>query len=257
MFNPKSYLLPNKITYILRKLVNKDYIPKAFEFLIGKIDYFCFWNKFDFDLMNKYYHTNMEFRFFSYGGVQKAADLNNILFPLEERSTSVIMVNHQASQTGNHGTLMRKIKEIDSSNLYVKLVPLSYGSVGIKQNVQKLGKKLFNDKFEPLMTYMALDEYNKKLASVDIAFFGQHRQEAAGNIIQLLRNGVKVFLRNDNSLLNYYRSLGYLVYSFEDDFNSINDLKSLSITEKQHNRDCYLSHINYFEDFMPTFLINI
>ena len=40
---------------------------------------------------------------------------------------------------------------------------------------------------------------------------------------------------------------------FEDDLKSISDLRSLTMTEKEHNRKCYLDNISYCDDFMPNF----
>ena len=116
-----------------------------------------------------------------------------------------------------------------------------------------MGDKLFGNSFFPITTYLPKEEYFRLLEKVDVAIFGQRRQEASGNIIQLLRNGVKVFLRNDNTLLNYYRTRGYIIFSFEDDLIDEYSLRSLSILEKEHNRQCYLDTRLYYDDFMPTF----
>ena len=55
IFKPHTYLYPNKITYKLRKLINKAYIPDAFEYLLPYIDYFCFWNYYDYELLCRYF----------------------------------------------------------------------------------------------------------------------------------------------------------------------------------------------------------
>ena len=255
LFKPHTYLFPSKITYIMRKLLNKAYIPESLEFLLPHIDYFCFWNKFDYELLCKYYKTSIKFKYFNYGGIYNKETQLNFLYPLKnkEGNDPVIMINHQASQTGNHMTIMKRIHEIDSLNRFTKLLPISYGSIRLRAQIKDVGSKLFNEKFYPVENYMNVDEYYKLLSNVDVAVFGQHRQEAAGNIIQLLRNGVKIFLRNDNNLLNYYKSKGYLVFSYEDDLNSYEDLQPLTLEEKEHNRNCYIQSIPYCDDFMPNF----
>lgn len=255
ILKPHTYLFPGRITYVIRKLLRKSYITDALEFLLPHIDYFCFWNKFDYDLLCKYYRTQIKFKYFNYGGIYNKDGQFKFLYPLEKEKEHepIIMINHQASQTGNHVTIMKHIHEIDSLNQFTKLLPISYGSARLRAQIKAVGLKLFKDKFHPIENYMDLDEYNKLLSNIDIAVFGQHRQEAAGNIIQLLRNGVKVFLRNDNSLMSYYKSKGYFVYSFEDDLNSYDSLKPLTMEEKVHNRNCYMQSIPYCDDFMPNF----
>ena len=103
------------------------------------------------------------------------------------------------------------------------------------------------------MEYLKTDEYFKMLKNVDVAVFGQRRQEASGNIIQLLRNGVKVFLRNDNSLLEYYRKQGYIIFSVENDLTRETLFTPLSLDEQVHNRQTYLDNRFYYSDFMPEF----
>ena len=68
---------------------------------------------------------------------------------------------------------------------------------------------------------------------MNASIYGQHRQEGGGNIIQAFRSGTKVFLREDNNLLQLYRDWGLKVFSFENDLNSIEDLlTSLSIEDQ-------------------------
>ncbi|MDE6094863.1 MAG: hypothetical protein K2G52_01590, partial [Muribaculaceae bacterium] len=245
--------LPNKISKIIRK-IRRRYLPDTVKGLFPYIDYFCFWNKKDYDLLTYFYKYPIKYKYFAYSANCPGENPTN-LFPLKNKLTDTIMINHQASLFGNHDTIFSKLKEIDQKNHFIKLVPLSYGSTIIRSNVFKLGNKLFGHKFKPILNYMQRDEYFNMLKSIDIAIFGQRRQEASGNIIQLLKNGVKVFLRNDNNLLEYYRQKGYIIFSFEDDLIDLNSLKSLTLDEKEHNRKCYLSNLVYYDDFMPNFFL--
>lgn len=249
-FKKDTYYLPNNLSKYLRKLTGK-YLPDTLKGLLPYIDYFCFWNKMDYDLLLKYYNYPIKYKYFAYSSNYKGCNPVN-LFPLSQRCTNIVMINHQASLFGNHDTVFKKIYLIDKDNKLTKLVPLSYGSKAIRNKVCKLGKTLFGSKFRPILNYMLRNDYFNLLKDVDIAIFGQRRQEASGNIIQMLKNGVKVFLRNDNNLLDFYRQQGYIIFSFEDDLTNMESLDSLSIEEKEHNRNCYLSNIVYYDDFMPS-----
>lgn len=254
-FDRETYFLPNKFSKFLRK-ITKRYLPNTVCNLIPYIDYFCFWNKSDYELMQKYYPSDIKFKYFAYSSNYKGIEQKG-LFQLEDRDTSVIMVNHQASLFGNYDTVMNRIFEVNRDNHFEIIAPLSYGNYLIRKNSLKLGSKLFGNKFNPILEYMSRDEYFKILSRVDVAVFGQRRQEASGNIIQLLKNGVKIFLRNDNNLLQYYRLQGYIIYSFEDDLNSKESLRSLTLEEKYRNRNCYFSHLKYYDDFMPNLFEDI
>lgn len=250
IFDRLFYYTPNRFSKVLRKLT-ANYRPGAFAKLFGMIDYFCFWNKRDYDLLKVNFKTDAEFRFFAYSANETGQQPES-LFRLRERKTACVQINHQASLFGNHGTVFRRLAEIDPTNSLVKLVPLSYGHRLIRERTLRTGKSMFGDKFRPVLGYMPQDEYFDMLDKVDVAIFGQRRQEASGNIIQLLRNGVKVFLRNDNNLLYYYREKGYLIFSFEDDLKDIRSVEALSIEEQQHNRDCFMRNRLYYDNFMPS-----
>lgn len=250
LFSKETYYLPNRISKFFRKIMHK-YLPDTVKGLLPYINYFCFWNKSDYDLLLKYYNYPIKFKYFAYGSNFKGCAPSN-LFSLKEKDSKIIMINHQASFWGNHNTVFNRITKIDKDNQFIKLVPLSYGSNEIRKKVYKQGKSLFGTNFKPILKYMSRDDYFDILKDVDIAVFGHRRQEASGNIIQMLKNGVKVFLRNDNNLLDFYRKQGYIIFSFEDDLKNMKSLESLSIEEKEYNRNCYLSNIVYYDDFMPS-----
>ena len=246
-----SYYVPNACSKLIRKLCRR-YLPSVVMEMLPHIDYFCFWFKDDYDLLKKYFNVPIKYKLFAYSA-SKRGEAPPYLFDLKDRQTATIMVNHQASAFGNHKTVFRRLKELNCTKQYDVIVPLSYGSSWVKRGVVKMGDKLFGNSFSPITTYLPKEEYFRLLEKVDVAIFGQRRQEASGNIIQLLRNGVKVFLRNDNMLLNYYRARGYIIFSFEDDLIDEYSLRSLSILEKEHNRQCYMDTRLYYDDFMPTF----
>jgi hypothetical protein len=164
---------------------------------------------------------------------------------LSKKREFKISVNQSASLSGNHLTILQKIHSIDSGKLVSEIiVPLSYGNEIVADKVIEEGYLLFNSKLIPLTDFMDRDAYFELFKDVSVAFFGARRQEASGNIVQLLREGVKIFLRNDNNMLEYLRIKGFLVYSFEDDFQSIEDLRGLSTDEMLRNRQAFHNWIN-------------
>ena len=75
------------------------------------IDYFCTWFSYDFELLNKYFDSNLKFKYFKYLSPYKDTVQNDkISFCSKEKD--LIMVNHQASLTGNYITLFRKLKSL-------------------------------------------------------------------------------------------------------------------------------------------------
>lgn len=251
-FNPfrkYSYYRPNIVSKYVRRLMG-IYNPPAYMKLMKMADYFCFWNKRDYDLACRFFNLSMKYHQFAYTANKRDAE-PEYLFDLDATIHGKILINHQASFFGNHKTIFKKLKQLDKENRFEKIVPLSYGPPSVRVTMLEVGKKMFGNQFKPLLDYMSRDKYFDILRTVDVAIFGQRRQEAAGNIIQLLKNGVKVFLRNDNNLLQYYREKGYYIYSFEDDLNGIEDLQPLTLEEKKYNRENFMSKRMYYEDYMP------
>ena len=250
-FRKESYFKPNRVTRMIRRLTG-NYKPDTVLKLLPMVDYFCFWSRRDYDLLRRYFDYPIEYKFFAYGANWHGKDPDG-LFPLEEGGAGSVMINHQASFYGNHNTDFKALKRIDKDNRLEKIVPLSYGNSAVRERTLRLGKKYFGAKFNPVLDYMPAAEYFNILRRVDVALFGQRRQEASGNIIQLLKNGVRVYLRNDNNLLDYYREKGYIIFSVEDDLRDEDSLRPLSMEEKRHNRECYLGNLLYYDDFMPEF----
>ena len=253
-FSPRTYMYPNKYNLWLCKLLRKQVISEVLMKAIPYIDYFCFWNYGDYKLLQDNFHTGIKYKFFVYSSLEKDADDLLVQTTLPTKQHHTLLINHQASVTGNHHTIMERIATVDKDNLYEKIIPLSYGSGYIRKAVLKKGKALFGEKFSPVLRYMPQAEYFALINKVEVAVIGARRQEAAGNIINLLSNGTKVFLREDNNLLQYYREKGFIIFSYEKDLNSLADLQPLTMEEQLHNRECRIKSRVYNEQFMPSFI---
>ncbi len=253
-FSLRTYMYPNKWNLMLRKLLRKQVISEVLMKAIPYIDYFCFWNYADYKLLQDNFHTNIKYKFFMYSSLEKNACDILLQSELPIKRHNTLLINHQASVTGNHNSIMERIVAIDKGNIYEKIFPLSYGSSYIRKDVLKKGELLFGEKFNPILRYMPQSEYFALINTIEVAIIGSRRQEAAGNIINLLSNGTKVFLREDNNLLQYYREKGFIIYSYEKDLNSLADLQPLTLKEQLHNRECRIKNRVYNEQFMPSFI---
>ena len=255
-FNPMSYIQPTKYSRILwggvfrykgMENVLKDFLKYT--------DFFCTWMYEDYELLQKYYPSQTKFKFFQYRARKHGEDTKNYLTGrFLKKNPHTIMVNHQASMTGNHSTLLKKLKSFRGIENYDIYAPLSYGQRTTRRFVTWKGKRYFKDRFHTITQYMPRSKYFETVGKFEVALFGQLRQEASGNISLLLANGTKVFMRESSTLYQHYKNQGYLVYSFEHDLNSVDDLKGLSDDEKQHNVKVALDNVKYFDDFMPALL---
>ena len=253
IFSRKNWISPTRYNYYLRKLMGEkiyyDHLVEALPY----IDYFCFWLREDYELFQRYFPSEIKFRQFQYKARYREEEHGTDPVDFNKDATT-IRVNHSASKTANHDTLMRLLAQIDRDNVLRKEFPLSYGSTYIRKDVIKMGQRLFGKQFVPLLDYVSFDDYLHSLSKVGIAIFGHRRQEATGNISLLLKLGAKVFLRECNPVLSYYRRMGYHIYSVENDLKGMDDLRPLTPEQMQHNADTATRNRVYYEDFMPQLL---
>lgn len=236
--NPSFFI--NEVKKRIRKYVGKSQVSdsKIVE-AIKMIDYFCFWNEQDYWLLKEHFYTKAKYKPFIYSNV---LDTGKKVLQENRKDKFNLLINHSASKTGNHLTILQAITKDIEDKLDKIVLPLNYGNTQVKTLVLTEGKR-FREKFNPLLDFLPLDEYYGILNSIDCAVFGMQRQEAGGNLLFLLNNGVKIFLRKKNNLLDYFRSLGFIVYCFEEDFTA-NEIAPLTLEEKEHNRQIYQAHFS-------------
>lgn len=220
--------------YLIDKMRMIKHWP-LFKHFAAKVDYFCFWNIYDYQLLTKYVKTQAKFKFYTHDG---GIAVNNNFVDYKKGNTGcVVQINHSASWDGNHLTVLKKIARIDNDRRLKLLIPLSYGKQSVVKEVENfIEKERLNA--EVLKAFLPIDEYYALTRKVNATIFGQHRQEGGYNIIQSFRSGTKVFLREDNNLLRLYRDWGLKVFSFEDDLNSIEDLLTPLPIEDQILNNC-------------------
>lgn len=253
LFSRESWISPTRYNYFIRKLLGKTIFYDRLVEALPWIDYFCFWLYEDYLLLKEHFSTNIVFKRFQYSAYYRSDPVEQE--PLNyQKNLKEIRINHSASKTGNHDTVMNLLRQIDVNNEYRKVVPLSYGSMYMRKQIIKMGRRFFGEKFVPELKYVDRNEYLANLSRVGVAIFGHCRQEASGNISPLLRSGAKVFLRERNFLLKHYRDLGFIVFSVEKDLKTIDDLQPLTVEQMQHNAEVAVKSRVFYEDFMPQLL---
>jgi len=118
-----------------------------------------------------------------------------------------ILLGNSASPTNNHLETFEVLRGLDLEDRNL-IVPLSYGDHWYAAQVCTRGKKLFGNRFVPLLDYLPAVEYAERLASCGFVFMNHVRQQATGNVSTALLKGAKVFLRRENLLTSFYRKLG-------------------------------------------------
>lgn len=158
------------------------------------------------------------------------------LYDCKCNGDNVFLGNAASIECNYWGSLLRlRFSNINKKKI---ITPLSYGLPWVRNSVVKMGKFLFQSKFIPLVDFFPLHEYNNILLNCNVMIMPHIQPHAQGNIIVALWVGMKVFLSKRNLSYSYFKRIGCLVYSIEDDLGyNINDLTGLTNEEIAINRN--------------------
>ena len=163
-------------------------------------------------------------------------ELNEARFTLGNN----IYIGNSASNSSNHLDIFLQLKKLNLSTRKI-IVPLSYGCSRYRFLINFLGKQIFKDKFEPLLKFLPIDEYNQILLSCNVLIFNHRRAQAIGNILFGIWAGHKVFLRKCNPVYSYLKSLNVEVCSIEEDL-FIENINTLEKEKQIKNREIITQH---------------
>ena len=163
-----------------------------------------------------------------------------------------IIIGNSADPLNNHLDLIEYIEklQLDGRRVYM---PLSYA--GFPAYIKKV-KKAFEDKigenFIPLESFLNSADYFDIMNSCSVGIFFHERQQAIGNINQILRNGGKVFLSETSVAYQYLSSIGARVFSVQKDLCDTEINKPLSVSEKETNRRLTTPTLEYKISLLKT-----
>lgn len=110
-----------------------------------------------------------------------------------------IMVGHNAFEQDHTLETLQMLARYRDENIRI-VAPLSYGEERYRTKVVETGKRLFGDKFAPVLSWIEPKEYQRMLKSASVYVMGVDRQAGTFNVNLMLRLGCKVFLRTDTTL---------------------------------------------------------
>lgn len=184
----------------------------------------------DYELVRKWYSTRAKYiPSLMYGShVARGLELQSVA----DKNLINIQVGNSADPENRHAEVFDKLDQLRGKVKFNVYCPLSYGNEEYAQAVIAKGTSLFRENFLPLTEFMSFDEYNRYMATIDVAIFNHRRQQAMGNIIGLLSMGKTVYLRPTETPYQFFKELGITVFSS----CTIDEcLKVLSEKQKQEN----------------------
>ena len=237
------------------------YSHKKFIESFKEINFFFSFLRSDFDNVVNYSNAKLNYRLFSYLSFDQFFEINdkprNIIY---NNKDVIIMINHNGDPILNHFDVLERLVKI---NCKFKLVfPIAYGNTKYINNLKEYCFKNFDfGQIDFWDKFISPSEYSEKLLSINVAIFNFSVQKGIGNILPLLWNGTKLFLREECPIFIDFRKLGFCLFSIQNELTEDSLKKPLSYEEVTLNRkllssllsedsvneyykDCFFSPIN-------------
>ena len=128
-----------------------------------------------------------------------------------------ILVGNSATPENNHLELFQMLTKVDLSGRRL-IAPLNYGWKEYGDEIEKVGKSIFGQRFIALRCFMPLSEYNSLLSQCGTLIFNHVRQQGATTIATGLYKGAKIFLREENTVYSFYKDMGLSIFTVQHDF---------------------------------------
>ena len=218
-----------------KTLLGNDYFADISTF--QKINYCLSDMQEEFQYVKEFTHSNMQYFWYNYYSIGET--LGDLQY--EKIKGNNILIGNSCTLENNHLDAFKFLNELNIQNRKI-IVPLSYGSDWLQKIVLKKGRKLFGKLFTPLLAFMDRDEYNQLIGTCSIMIMPHLRPQAQGNIITGLWLGAKIYLSKNSLTYAYFKRIGTIVFSIEDDLKPGNKeaLTALSDDMIEYNRTIML-----------------
>lgn len=184
----------------------------------------------DYELAQTWYHAkgNYHYCFMYPSNLYKEYNIEKKKL---DNAKVIIQIGNSADPSNNHIDILKKLEKYKESNIEI-ICSLSYGDSKYREKVVLQGKKIFGEKFKPLIDFLPFDEYLNLLVQVDVAIFNHKRQQAMGNITTLLGLGKKVYVRDDVTTWEFFIDHDLKVYNTNSSFDDLFEEMDMSVKEK-------------------------
>lgn len=186
----------------------------------------------DFQQVKKQFpDLKAQYRPFSFISIQQARGNRT----WEDARSTEVMIGHSASVSLHHAEVIDILAKLELKNPF--LFPLEYGDINYGREIKQYASTKLSGNLSFIEQRMDLPAYAQRLSKVGFAIFNFRWQEGLGNIMLLLWNGTKIFLRENSSAYIQFRKWGLVVFSIENDLDRQNLSTLLSTQDMLLNRE--------------------
>lgn len=198
----------------LKDIIRRSLVQISKEEVIGRINFFSPVLPGEYELVRQKHSSDgfPDYCSWNYGEIEETLESDLKDARVTGRS---ILVGNSAFAENNHIDSFTLLSELGVDDRRV-VVPLSYGDARYRDLVMKKGRRLFGERFFPLVDFMPLMDYVKTLESCGFVIMNHLRQQAVSNIIIMLHMGAKVFLRKECPTYAFFREMGAVVFAVQE-----------------------------------------
>lgn len=153
-----------------------------------------------------------------------------------------ILIGNSSTPSNRHELvfeILGKVNDLDRK----AITPLNYGDPDYKQKMLEMGEEKLGSSFEPIVDFLSLDAYTKRIQSCSHVIMAHERQQAFGTILTMLFAGSKLYLSKSSPFYIWFRELGIQLYSVEDDLAK-EIYSELDESLKEMNREIILKNFS-------------
>ena len=201
--------------------------------LLKRIDYCLTDVPEDFAFIQRYFGTPIKELWYNYYSIEET--IGELVE--EVVNDNNVLIGNGCTIECNHLDGFKKLLAFPLSDSKV-IVPLSHGESWLRSILVRIGRRCFGGNFQPLVEFMPRNEYNAIIKSCSVAIMPHYRPQAFGNILTALWLGTRVYMSQKSLLYRYFKRIGAVVFTIEDDLKRENPLalQALSQKETNHNR---------------------
>lgn len=225
--------MPRRIRSAVMRVRNRLVVDPLLRRAIRRVNYFSAPIPEDFDVFKRLApgKKHAEYAQLNYASVERTFSSGPAVV-----TGDAILVGNSASATNNHADVFDRLAKLDLGGRRI-IVPLSYGDEIYRDAVIAYGRRLFGERFEPLIEYMAIERYNVVIGQCSVALMGHRRQQGVGNIAMLLLIGARVFIDRASPVLGHLKARGAYVSALDELANGSSAfLEPLSPEQQRANR---------------------
>lgn len=179
---------------------------------LKRLNYFCHWNKLDFDQVESFYGGHAKFIHFYYGGV---LDFVPNQLDVTQTVQCTIWLGNSDTATNNHLDALEVLTKFRDEKMQI-ICPLSYGFGDYGDMVDAEGKRIFDEKWKPIRKHVPLEHYITLQNQADVVVMYHNRSQASGNIMAFIKMGKKVYLKKQSTLFRLLRNFGIEVFEADN-----------------------------------------